>query len=186
FRDGVVNAYRRTLPYVQFTIEQIAGVLLPNPTLEQRMATAFHRNTMTNTEGGTDDEEFRVAAVRDRVDTTLQVWMGLTMGCAKCHNHKYEPITQQEYYRFYAFFNQTADNDQPDERPTIPAPTPDIVEQIRVLDARIAEQRARLATFTADRAAAWVIHRSLLPPAYVLAGLHQVRRLEKSRPQAST
>ena len=69
------------------------------PTLEQQIATAFHRNTMTNTEGGTDDEEFRVAAVMDRVDTTLQVWMGLTMGCAKCHNHKYDPITQEEYYQ---------------------------------------------------------------------------------------
>ena len=88
-----------------------------------RIATAFHRNTMTNTEGGTDDEEFRVAAIKDRVDTTMQVWMGLTMGCAKCHSHKYDPITQEEYYRFYAIFNQTADNDQPDESPVIPAPT---------------------------------------------------------------
>ncbi len=78
---------------------------------------------MTNTEGGTDDEEFRVAAVKDRVDTTTQVWMGLTLGCAKCHDHKFDPLSQAEYYQFYAFFNQTADNDQPDERPTIPAPT---------------------------------------------------------------
>ena len=78
---------------------------------------------MTNTEGGTDDEEFRVAAVKDRIDTTMQVWMGLTMGCAKCHSHKYDPITQKEYYRFYAFFNQTADNDQPDERPTLAVPS---------------------------------------------------------------
>ena len=84
----------RNLPYDQFTIEQIAGDLLPGSTLEQKMATAFHRNTMTNTEGGTDDEEFRVAAIKDRVDTTMQVWMGLTMGCAKCHSHKYDPITQ--------------------------------------------------------------------------------------------
>jgi hypothetical protein len=186
YRDWVIDAFNRNLPFDQFTIEQIAGDLLPNPTLEQRMATAFHRNTMTNTEGGTDDEEFRVAAVKDRVDTTLQVWMGLTMGCAKCHNHKYEPITQQEYYRFYAFFNQTADNDQPDERPTIPAPTPEIVEANRLLDARIAEERARLARVTPDQAAAWVLHRSLLPPAHVLAVLHQVGRLEKSRPQAAT
>ncbi len=84
---------------------------------------------MTNTEGGTDDEEFRVAAIKDRVDTTMQVWMGLTIGCAKCHSHKYDPITQEEYYRFYAIFNQTADTDQPDERPTIPAPTPEIAAQ---------------------------------------------------------
>ena len=80
---------------------------------------------MTNTEGGTDDEEFRVAAIKDRVDTTMQVWMGLTMGCAKCHSHKFDPITHEEYYQFYAIFNQTADNDQPDESPVIPAPTPE-------------------------------------------------------------
>ena len=84
------------------------------------MATAFHRNTMTNDEGGTDDEEFRIAAVKDRVDTTVQVWMGLTFGSAKCHSHKYDPITQDEYYQFFAFFNQTADADRPDESPVSP------------------------------------------------------------------
>ena len=109
--------------------------------LEQRMATAFHRNTMTNTEGGTDDEEFRVAAVKDRVDTTGQVWMGLTIGCAKCHSHKYDPITQEEYYRLYAFFNQTADADQPDESPVIPAPTPALEEKIRRIDDQLAALR---------------------------------------------
>ncbi len=103
----------------------------PTPPWSERMATAFHRNTMTNTEGGTDDEEFRVAAIKDRVDTTMQVWMGLTIGCAKCHSHKFDPITQEEYYRFYALFNQTADNDQPDESPVIPAPTPEITERVR-------------------------------------------------------
>ena len=123
YRDWVIDAFNRNLPYDQFTIEQIAGDLLPDPTLDQKMATAFHRNTMTNTEGGTDDEEFRVAAIKDRVDTTMQVWMGLTMGCAKCHSHKYDPITQEEYYQFYAIFNQTADTDQPDESPVIPVPT---------------------------------------------------------------
>ena len=72
---------------------------------------------LTNTEGGTDDEEFRVAAIKDRVDTTMQVWMGLTMGCAKCHSHKFDPITHEEYYKFYAIFNQTADQDQPNRGP---------------------------------------------------------------------
>src|SRR5207245_10236823 len=119
-------------------IEQLARDLLPKPTLEQRMATAFHRNTMTNTEGGTDREEFRVAAVKDRIDTTLQVWMGLTLGCAKCHNHKYDPITQKEYYQFYAFFNQTADADRPDEGPAIAAPTPDLDRKNKEIDARLA------------------------------------------------
>ncbi|HEY7428541.1 MAG TPA: DUF1549 domain-containing protein, partial [Gemmataceae bacterium] len=115
YRDWVIDAFNRNLPYDRFTLEQLAGDLLPNPTLEQKIATAFHRNTMTNTEGGTDDEEFRVAAIKDRVDTTMQVWMGLTIGCAKCHSHKYDPISQEEYYRFYAIFNQTADADRGDE-----------------------------------------------------------------------
>ena len=120
YRDWVIDAFNRNLPFDQFTLEQIAGDLLPEPSLEQQIATAFHRNTMTNTEGGTDDEEFRVAAIKDRVDTTMQVWMGLTMGCAKCHSHKFDPITHEEYYKFYAIFNQTADNDQPDESPVLP------------------------------------------------------------------
>ena len=100
YRDWVIDAFNRNLPFDRFTLEQIAGDLLPDPSLDQRIATAFHRNTMTNTEGGTDDEEFRVAAIKDRVDTTMQVWMGLTMGCAKCHSHKFDPITQDEYYKF--------------------------------------------------------------------------------------
>ena len=109
YRDWVIQAFNQDLPFDQFTIEQIAGDLLEDPTSDQQLATAFHRNTMTNDEGGTDNEEFRVLAVKDRVDTTLQVWMGLTMGCAKCHTHKYDPIQHREYYEFYALFNQTAD-----------------------------------------------------------------------------
>src|SRR5262249_62194410 len=84
WRDWVIDAYNRNLPFDQFTLEQLAGDLLPDLTLEQKIATAFHRNTMTNTEGGTDDEEFRVAAVKDRVETTLQVWMGLAIRYATC------------------------------------------------------------------------------------------------------
>ncbi len=123
YRDWVIEALNANLPYDQFTIEQLAGDLLPDATLENRLATAFHRNTLTNSEGGTDDEEFRVAAVVDRVNTTMQVWMGITMGCAQCHTHKYDPITQAEYYQMFAFFNQTADNDQPNESPTLETPT---------------------------------------------------------------
>ena len=123
YRDWVLSALNRNQPFDQFTIWQIAGDLLPGSTLEQKIATAFHRNTMTNTEGGTDDEEFRVAAIKDRVDTTMQVFMGLTMGCAKCHSHKFDPITHEDYYKFYALFNQTADNDQPDESPVLAAPS---------------------------------------------------------------
>jgi hypothetical protein len=120
YRDWVINAFNRNLPYDRFVTEQLAGDLLPNPTSEQLIASAFHRNTMTNTEGGTDREEFRTAAVKDRSITTMQVFMGLTMGCAQCHSHKFDPITNREFYRFMAFFNQTEDNDQPDEKPTIP------------------------------------------------------------------
>ena len=107
YRDWVVDAFNRDQPFDQFTIEQLAGDLLPDATDETRLATAFHRNTMTNTEGGTDDEEFRVAAVKDRVDTTAQVWMALTLGCAKCHTHKFDPITHTEYFGLFAFLNNT-------------------------------------------------------------------------------
>lgn len=119
YRDWVIGAFNRNLPYDQFTVEQLAGDLLESPSEDQLLATAFHRNTMSNDEGGTDDEEFRVAAVKDRVDSTLQIWMGLTMGCAKCHSHKYDPITQREYYQVLAIFNQTADADRNDEEPRL-------------------------------------------------------------------
>ena len=137
FRDWVINALNQDLPFDQFTIEQLAGDLLPEATEEQILATAFHRNTMTNDEGGTDNEEFRIAAVKDRVDTTLQVWMGLTMGCAKCHSHKYDPISQQDYYSFYAFFNQTEDADRSDDYPVLPQPTPEQTSQIASLESDI-------------------------------------------------
>ncbi len=119
YRDWVVNALNADMPLDQFTTEQLAGDLLPKPTQQQLIATAFHRNTMTNDEGGTDNEEFRVAAVKDRVDTTMQVWMGLTMGCAKCHTHKYDPISHNDYYSFYALFNQTEDTDLSSDAPTM-------------------------------------------------------------------
>ena len=98
YRDWVVEALNADMPLDRFTLEQLAGDLLAEPTERQLVATAFHRNTMANDEGGTDDEEFRVAAVKDRIDTTVQAWMGLTMGCAKCHTHKYDPISHRDYY----------------------------------------------------------------------------------------
>ena len=144
YRDWVIAALNRDMPYDQFTIEQLAGDLLPKPDSEQLLATAFHRNTMENDEGGTDDEEFRVAAVKDRVDTTVQVWMGLTMGCAKCHTHKYDPISIEDYYSFYAFFNQTEDADRPG--PLMPTPTTDQREAIDRTQARIEELKVVLKT----------------------------------------
>lgn len=119
YRDYVIRSLNANKSFDQFTIEQIAGDLLPNPTTEQLIATAFHRNTLTNNEGGTNDEEFRNVAVVDRVNTTMAVWMGTTMACAQCHTHKYDPITQEEYFQFFAFFNNTEDTDKRDERPTI-------------------------------------------------------------------
>ena len=119
YRDWVVRALNDNMPFDEFTVQQLAGDLLPEPTNDQLIATGFHRNTMTNTEGGTDDEEFRDAAVKDRIATTGQVWMGLTVGCAQCHSHKYDPISHEEYYSLYAFFNQTADADKNDDSPTL-------------------------------------------------------------------
>jgi hypothetical protein len=139
YRDWVIDALNRDLPFDQFTIEQLAGDLLPNATISQRVATAFHRNTMTNDEGGTDNEEFRVAAVKDRVDTTMQVWMGLTMGCAKCHSHKYDPMTNADYYSFYALFNQTEDTDRSDDAPVLAAPT---AEQKKLIARLLEEAKA--------------------------------------------
>jgi len=154
YRDWVINALNRDLPYDQFTVEQLAGDLLPKPSTEQLVATAFHRNTMTNTEGGTDDEEFRIAAVNDRTHVTMQVWMGLTMGCAKCHTHKYDPISHKDYYRTFAIFNQTEDADRNDETPTLPLPGPDEPEKEKQR-AKLKDQIAALKhTIDADTKAA--------------------------------
>lgn len=119
YRDWVVRAFNANMPFDQFTIEQIAGDLLPNPTEEQLIATAFHRNTKTNNEGGTSDEEFRNVAVVDRVNTTMATWMGTTAACAQCHTHKYDPITHAEYFQMFAIFNQSEDADRRNESPII-------------------------------------------------------------------
>ena len=105
WRDWVIEAINDDMPYDRFTVEQLAGDLLPNATVKQNLATAFHRQTLTNTEGGTDREQWRVEAVFDRVETVGTVWLGLTVGCARCHSHKYDQITQREYYQLFAFMN---------------------------------------------------------------------------------
>ena len=110
YRDWVIDALNRNLSFDQFTIEQLAGDLLPGATESQRVATGFHRNTLVNEEGGADREQFRIEAVYDRVDTTGTVWLGLTVACARCHSHKFDPLTQQEYFGLFAFFN---DCDEP-------------------------------------------------------------------------
>lgn len=106
WRDWVINSLNKDMPFDQFTIEQLAGDLLPNATKEQLIATGFHRNTAFNQEGGADPEQFRVERVIDRTNTTAAVWLGLTFGCAQCHDHKYDAIPQKDYYRFYAFFDR--------------------------------------------------------------------------------
>jgi mono/diheme cytochrome c family protein len=144
YRDWLVRAINADMPLDQMTIEQLAGDLLPNATPDQIVATAFHRHTMSNDEGGTDDEEFRTVAVKDRVDTTMQVWMGLTAGCAKCHSHKYDPLAQSEYYGLYAIFNQTQDADRYDDFPLYEVASPEQIERRLALEARLTEARAKL------------------------------------------
>jgi hypothetical protein len=109
YRDWVIKSLNDDLPFDRFTIEQLAGDLLPKPTKSQLIATAFHRNTMINEEGGTKPEQFRVESAIDRVNTTGAVWLGLTVGCAQCHSHKFDPISQREFYQFLSFFNQGED-----------------------------------------------------------------------------
>ena len=129
YRDWVINALNRDMPFTQFTIEQIAGDLLPNPTMDQLIATGFHRNTPSNFEGGIDFEQYRNEAVADRTATTGAVFLGLTIGCARCHDHKYDPISQREFYQLFAYYNNTDEISAQAERddfyrPYLDLPTP--------------------------------------------------------------
>ena len=153
WRDLLIRTLDADLPFAEFTERMLAGDLLPptgDPEEDERriLASAFHRNTMTNDEGGTDDEEFRTAAVLDRVDTTMLAWMGLTAGCAQCHDHKYDPLSREEYYALAAFFNQTEDADRGDEAPTIPFATAEQRERRAALEAERAEAAAALVAAT--------------------------------------
>jgi hypothetical protein len=119
YRDWLIKAFNQDKPYDQFLTEQLAGDLLPNPTDEQFIATAFHRNTMTNDEGGTDNEEFRTAAIIDRVNTTWETLMGTSFACVQCHSHPYDPFKHEEYYKFMAYFNNSRDEDTYDDYPLL-------------------------------------------------------------------
>jgi hypothetical protein len=145
YREWVINAFNRNQAFDQFTIEQLAGDLLPNPTLDQQIATGFNRNTKINDEGGGDAEEYRVKAVKDRVATVGTAWLGLTLNCAECHTHKYDPITQDEYYRFYAFFNNTTDGGNYNTAPSVEVPRPDLGESLNYVSNRLERMKLELA-----------------------------------------
>jgi mono/diheme cytochrome c family protein len=142
WRDWVVRAFDANMPFDQFTIRQLAGDLLPGATLDDRVATAFHRNTLTNNEGGTIDEEFRSVAIVDRVNTTMSTWMGTTVACAQCHDHKYDPLSQREYFQLYAILNNTADADRRDEAPVVRIPWDAVDAERAAIEREIAEIEA--------------------------------------------
>lgn len=154
WRDWVIEAFNRNLPFDQFTIEQIAGDLLPGATLDQRIATGFNRNHRGNAEGGIIPEEYAVEYVVDRIDTTATVWLGLTMACARCHDHKFDPITQQEFYQVFAFFNNVPEKGRAikvgNSPPMIKAPTREQQEGLRALEQRLAAAEAEFAALEPD------------------------------------
>lgn len=153
YRDWVIRAINEDKPFDDFVREQIAGDLLPGATETQKVATGFNRNTMINQEGGIDKEEFRIEAVVDRVNTTGAVFLGLTLGCSKCHDHKYDPILQREYFSLFAFYNG-------DDEVDLDLPTPEQAERLKVVRAAIADIRPRQAAYREaalrDKLAPWV------------------------------
>jgi hypothetical protein len=148
WRDWVIDAYNRNLPFDQFTIKQLAGDLLPNPTREQQLATGFNRNHCITIESGVIDEEYRVEYVMDRVTTTATTWLGITLGCCRCHDHKYDPFTQKEFFQLYAFFNQVPENGRGKRRtanvPRLVLPTDKQLHQQKKLDHKLAETTKQL------------------------------------------
>ncbi len=154
YRDWVIRAFNDNMPFDRFTIAQLAGDLLPEPSEDDLIATAFHRNTLTNSEGGTDDEEFRNAAVVDRVGTTFEAWMGTTMACAQCHTHKYDPITHEDYFRVFAIFNNTEDADRRDETPVVTLMTAAQKQQQAAWEKELAGLKQALQSPTPELAAA--------------------------------
>ncbi|HVC94179.1 MAG TPA: DUF1553 domain-containing protein [Pirellulales bacterium] len=158
WRDWVIDAYNRNLPFDQFTIEQLAGDLLPGCTLDQRIATGFNRNHRGNAEGGIVPEEYAVEYVVDRVDTTATVWLGLTMGCCRCHDHKFDPLSQRDFYQLFAFFNNVPERGKAvkfgNSPPMVKAPTPRERDELAQVGAQLAAAQARFAALSPQLAAA--------------------------------
>jgi len=177
WRDYVINAFNSNMPYDQFTVEQLAGDLLPNRTQEQVIATGFNRNHRINTEGGVIAEEWRVETVIDRVETTSTVWLGLSTGCARCHDHKYDPISQKEFYSLFAYFNNVPESGTGEERPVnhppfIKAPSPEqtaMLEKLQTERGLIEMQLSRLVEANVPAAKAWN-YEAPKPPATLAEG----------------
>jgi hypothetical protein len=151
YRDWVIRALNRDMPYDQFTIEQLAGDMLPHATLDQKIATGFHRNTMLNEEGGIDPLEFRYYSVVDRINTTATTWLGLTLGCAQCHTHKFDPVPHREYYAMMAYLNNC-------DEPEMPVPQPELAARRQQLLDQIADHEAALPDkFSADEKLDFVV-----------------------------
>jgi hypothetical protein len=158
YRDWVINAMNDDMPFDRFVIEQIAGDMLPNPTTDQLVATGFNRNSPSNYEGGIDFEQYRVEAVVDRVSTVGAAFLGLTVGCARCHDHKFDPISQKEFYQLFAYFNSTDEITSEAERydfnrPILPVPTPEEVARKRAFDAQLSALSKELVTYVRELAA---------------------------------
>lgn len=165
WRDWVINAYNKNMPFDQFTLEQLAGDMLPNATKDQIIATGFNRNHRINTEGGVIAEEWRVETVIDRLETTSAVWLGLTTGCARCHDHKYDPISQKEFYSMYSYFNNVPESGTGEERPVnhppfIDAPDPDQEAKLKELNTLVASKEKAVQEQIAaslEKAQDWVL-----------------------------
>jgi mono/diheme cytochrome c family protein len=157
YRDWVINALNRDMPFDQFAIEQIAGDMLPNPTVDQLIATGFHRNTSSNFEGGIDFEQYRVEAVVDRVSTTGAAFLGLTLGCARCHDHKFDPVSQKEFYQIFAYFNNVDEVTREAERydfnrPILTVPSPEEIARKQAFDAQWASLSKELILYVRELA----------------------------------
>lgn len=155
YRDWVIDALNRDMSFKEFTIDQIAGDMLPNPSTDQLIATGFHRNTMLNEEGGVDHEEYRFYSLIDRVNTTASVWLGLTLGCAQCHNHKFDPFTQKNYYQFLAFFDNVeyknlnlGQGEGHIQEPELELPAPEQDKKAKEIRGQISNLQATLDTET--------------------------------------
>ena len=157
YRDWVIKAINDDMPFDEFTIQQLAGDLFPEPTIEQLVATGFHRNTLINEEGGTDAEQFRVESVIDRTNTTGTVWLALTVGCAQCHNHKFDPVSQQDYFSLFAFFNNTADRNNRGPEVTVQSPHADEIAELERQLAELANREKKQAENELVKPEEWTV-----------------------------